>query len=189
MKKSELKTIIKDIIKEAYKQQDVPVYDGKKIIDFVNSDMAVNGVSKRVGISPSKLKRTTVKGKDAWIIKESVLREAKAPTSSLYGMIGRHLWPDFLKTVKSKAGKLKWVDNRAISMSIFMAQFDGYTRSDVSFDGYISMYVDKDEMNITITWNDASKGGNEKTWTVKHYEDYSIVATQIGKHLKQWQEI
>ena len=123
------------------------------------------------------------------IIKESVLQEAKAPTSSLYGVVEKYLWSDFLKTIKSKAGKLKWVDNRAISMAIFMAKFDGYTKSDVSFDGFISMYVDKDEMNIAVNWNDASKGGNVKEWQVKHHEDYSIVATQIGKHLKQWQDM
>ena len=115
------------------------------------------------------------------------INEAKSPTSSLYGIVGKYLWPDFLNSIKKNAGKLKWVDQRAIGMSTFMAKFEGYTKSGVTFDGYLAMYVDKDEMNITFVWNDASKGGNMKEWQVKHHEDYGLTAVSIGKYLKQWQ--
>jgi len=214
MKKSELKDIIKDVIRgsvvaeakssitpdqikrmkaEYSKIQRIdpssPEY--KKIISLLNSldqvdlkklaDAKINFIS-RLALNRIKKNESITKDKD-------MITEAKAPTSSVYGIIGKYLWPDFLKTIKSKAGKLTWVDNRAISSSIFMAKFDGYTKSDVSFDGYVSMYVSKDTMEVTANWNDASKGGNEKKWSIRHVEDYSIAATEIGKFLKQWQGI
>lgn len=145
---------------------------------------------KPLGKSTSDVKCPKCGGYDVDLAEGRVpLREAKAPTSSMYGMVGKYVWPDFLKTVKAKSGKLTWKDNRAISLALWMAQFDGYTSSDVTFDGTLTMYFDRDEMYIKLNWNDASKGGNEREWKVKHFQDYSLIAAEIGKHLKQWQGV
>lgn len=123
------------------------------------------------------------------LVENNIISEAKAPTFSLYGTIEKYLWPKFITEVKKQTKGLKWTDNKAISMSIYMATFEGYTTSDVSFDGAISAYVDKDEIDITVTWNDASKGGNKKEWSVKHYEDITVAGREIGKFLATWMKV
>jgi hypothetical protein len=101
------------------------------------------------------------------------------------------MWPQFMGTISSTVGT-KYVtfrDHKTISLGLWMFEFNGYTRSDVTATGTISMSAPSGGhkvWSIDFTFRSADMARDyEQTWELSPFEDYMAVAKEIAHLLKR----
>ena len=121
-----------------------------------------------------------------------VIAEGTAPKNSVYGAL-MPMAEFFLKALK-KGVPSKYLKFKITGVSaggIWIIEFDGVSRSDITVDGYmyISSNLKNGNMEVECQINDVMKGRNERKWSFYFGEDYSPIAKSVADHIKEWVEL
>ncbi len=121
---------------------------------------------------------------------KQVIEEGKANANSVNALF-ETLWVKFVKQMAKSSGKRARFGKPGMAgSSTQMVSFEGYTKSDHQFDGWVSMYTDfkkSDIMVINISFKSVY-GNSEEAWSFGFGEDSNATATMVGSWIKAFSE-
>jgi hypothetical protein len=125
---------------------------------------------------------------------KKIITEGATPKNSIYGAVTDVVLPHLLETLKKTvpAKYVKFKIHQAVSWGLWMIEFEGYTRSDVAIDGWVTLSSPGGTMkswSVELNFTDVMKGKVEEQFDFGAHEDLSKPFGDVAKRLKQWVEM
>lgn len=125
---------------------------------------------------------------------KTIITEGAAPKNSIYGAVGDVTVPELLATLKKivPSKYITFKTHQTVSWGLWMIAFEGYSRSDVTIDGWITLSPpggSQKDWAVNLSFTDAMKGKVEDDYHFAAHEDWSKPFGDVARRLKQWVEM
>ena len=122
---------------------------------------------------------------------EEVLQEGSVPQYSVWGAIEKYVLPEWIDLIKKFGPKPKYIKNYKLShrgsTGFWIYSFEGYTRTDLTFNGSIVIAAPEGKTSrwtIEVDAEDGWGGGVKREWEFRNSEDYTNIFKSVGASLK-----